>query len=151
MKKFFKKPLNIVSLVLAVLGLVGMIVILCVPHGGTYTYTKKEDGKKYKALVQLKDGNLYSNYAVDGEWASDENEKVGKYRITDGNLSYSVTGTAYVDYAKINAFKITINGADESYTCTASVVFFIVACVMLAVGASGMIYGAVAKPKKKKK
>lgn len=152
MKKFFKKPLNIVSLVLAVLGLVGMIVILCVPHGGTYTYTKKEDGKKYKAIVQLKDGNLYSNYAIDGEWASDENEKVGKYRITDGNLSYSVTGTAYVDYAKINAFKITITGSDEmTYTCTASVTFFIIACVMLAVGASGMIYGAVAKPKKKKK
>ncbi len=151
MKKFFKKPLNVVSLILAVLGLVGMIVILCVPHGGKYTYTKKEDGKTYKAIYVLKDGNLYSNTAVDGEWTTKEDKKVGKYRITKGNLSYSITGTAYIDFAKINSFKMTLSNSDESLTCTASVTFFVVACVMLALGAVGMVYGAVAKPKKKRK
>ena len=151
MKKFFKKPLNVVSLILAVLGLVGMIVILCVPHGGKYTYTKKEDGKTYTSVVKFEKGELYTNSAIDGEWATKEDAKMGKYRITKGNLSYSLTGTAYTDVGKINAFKITVKGSDEVYKCTASITFFVIACVMLALGAAGMVYGAVAKPKKKRK
>ena len=37
MKKFFSKPFNLVSCLLAVLGLIGIIVMLVVPHGGKYT------------------------------------------------------------------------------------------------------------------
>lgn len=140
MKKFFKKPLNIVSLVLAVLGLVGMIVILCVPHGGKYSYKGEIGGVEYKQTVTFKGDKLYF---------SDDDEGLGtSYEIKDGKL---VVGG--IEYSKINAFKfdIKIGTQTATYKCTMSYVFFIVACVMLAVGASGMIYGAVAKPKKKKK
>ncbi len=150
MKKFFKKPLNVVSLILAVLGLVGMIVILCVPHGGTYKYTKKEDGKTYTSVVKFKKDGLYTNTAIDGEWAADEDVKIGDYTISKGKLSYKV-GAVSTEVGKINAFKITAKGTDEVYKCTASITFFVIACVMLALGAAGMVYGAVAKPKKKRK
>ena len=152
MKKFFKKPLNVVSLILAVLGLIGMVVILCVPHGGTYKYTKKEDDKTYTQTITFKKDGLYSNTAIDGEWATDEDVKIGDYSISKGKLSYKV-GAVSTEVGKVNAFRISskIAGEEYVYKCAASITFFVIACVMLALGAAGMVYGAVAKPKRKRK
>lgn len=143
MKKFFKKPFNIVSLVLAVLGLVGMIVILCVPHGGTYKKTEEVDGSKVTGYYMLKGDEVYVNLKTEGKF---EYEGDGQ-KILSG-VEYK-GGKAYVlgvEAFEVNAFRIVV--ADETLTCTASVVFFIIAGVMFLVGAAGTVYALAFKKKK---
>ena len=142
MKKFFKKPFNIVSLALAVLGLVGMIVILCVPHGGTYKKTEEVDGSKITGYYMLKGDEVYMNIKTEGKF---EYEGDG-YKVLS-NVEYK-GGKAYVagvEVFEVNAFRIVV--ADESMTCAASVAFFIIAGVMFLAGAAGTVVGVLKKKK----
>ena len=145
MKNFFKKPFNIVSLALAVLGLVGMIVILCVPHGGTYKTTEEVNGTKVTYYYQFKGNDLYMNIKTDGKLSYEgDGQKVASDVEFKGGKAY-LKG---VELFKINAFRIAPESGEDTMTCTASVVFFVVAGVMFLVGVAGTVYG-VAKKKKK--
>lgn len=149
MKKFFSKKLNLVSVVLAVLGLVGILVMLIVPHGTKYTRTTTELEKEVTSVYEFKDGKIYSSLKVDGEYTY-EDEVIGEYVIDGGKLSYKVPATGLsVELGKINAFRYQPNDADDvKYTCTLTVVFFVIACVMTVVGVVGVLYGAVINNKK---
>ena len=150
MKNFFKKPLNIVSFLLAVLGLVGIVVMLVVPHGRTYTTTAEVAGEEVEARLVLKDGKIYTGTKIDGEW---KEASMGEYEVSKGKLSYKVPATGLsVELGKINTFRFVPTDAEEDikYTCKMTVVFFTIACVMLVVGAAGMVYGSVSSKKKKK-
>ena len=145
MKKFFKKPFNIVSLALAVLGLVGMIVILCVPHGGTYKSTDEVNGTKVTYYYEFKGNDMYMNIKTDGKFEYEgEGKKIAENVEFKGGKAY----LAGVELFKINAFRIAPELADETMTCTASVVFFIIAGAMFLVGAAGTVYALAFKKKK---
>lgn len=140
MKKFFKKPLNIVSVALAVLGLVGILVMLIVPHGGKYTYKTEVGGTEVKHTVTFKSDKFYSG----------DDDGIGvKYEIKDGKLYLNGSSVAS---AKINAFKITVGEGDGAmvYKCVMTDVFFAIACAMTVAGAAGIVYGALTLKKKKK-
>ena len=141
MKNFFKKPFNIVSLALAVLGLVGMIVILCVPHGGTYKKTEEVDGKKVTAYVMLKGDEVYMNSKIDGELQFKEDQKIASDVEYKGGKAYY----ANIEVFEANAFRITLDG--ETMTCAASIAFFIIAGVMFLAGAAGTVFAVVRKKK----
>ncbi len=143
MKNFFKKPLNIVSVVLAVLGIVGMIVILCVPHGKTYTMKDEVAGKEVTYKYVFKGDEVYMSVKTDGEWESDETPIMTNVEYKGGKAYI-----ANVEAFKINAFRITAEGMDEPMTCAASIAFFIIAGVMTLVGVAGVAYGALSKKKK---
>lgn len=152
MKKFFKKPLNVLSLVLAVLGLIGIVVMLVVPHGATYTRTvKDDDGKKATYTYTIKNDKIYQTTVIDGTTVLD-NQELGTVVVNKGKLSYKV-GAISTEVGNINAFKLEVKGltGTTTYTCTLTVVFFVIACAMTLVGVVGLILGAVAKPKKKRK
>ncbi len=142
MKKFFKKPLNVVSLLLAVLGIIGIIVMLVAPHGRTYTRKAKEGDTTVVSYIVLKDGEVYRSTKVgDGERTKDIS--AGEYTISDGEIkSISV-------YGDINAFKLTTAVGDVEYKCNMTITFFVIACAMTVVGLAGTVYGAVAGNKKK--
>ena len=150
MKNFFKKPLNLVSFLLAVLGLVGIIVMLVVPHGKTYTETVKVGDKEVYARMEFKDGKIYSSTKADDEWT--EPVSMGEYSISKGKLSYKVPATGLsVEIGKVNAFRfVPLDSEDVKYTCKMTVVFFVVACAMTVVGAAGLVYGTLSSKKKKK-
>lgn len=154
MKKFFKKPLNVLSLVLAVLGLIGIVVMLVVPHGAAYTRTVTDDnGKKSTYTYTIKSNKLYATSVVDGKTVID-NQELGTIEVSKGSLYYKVSALGVetkTEVGKINAFEIKANLTDETYKCTLTMVFFVIACVMTALGVVGLVYGAVAKPKKKRK
>lgn len=152
MKKFFKKPLNLVSFVLMVVGVVVMVALLVIPHGKTYTYSKKDDdGKKSVMSITLKGDKLYSSWEYDGEMKY-EDQEVGEYVVNKGMLSYKIGALSY-EVGKINAFKITAKDGDtqNAYTCKLNVTIMVVACAMTVVGLAGSVYGALTLKKKKKK
>lgn len=151
MKKFFKKPLNLASFVLMVVGVVVMVALLVIPHGQTYTYSKKDDdGKKAVMTITLKGDKLYSSYEYDGK-ALYEDEEVGEYVVNKGMLSYKIGAFSY-EVGKINAFKITAKDGDteDAYTCKLNVAIMVVACAMAVVGLAGTVYGSLTLKKKKK-
>ena len=151
MKNFFKKPFNIVSLLMAVLGLVGIIVMLVVPHGGKYTRKYEVTDKKAVSVVKLSDGKIYTREKIDGKWLTEDYVLVGEYDIDSKKISYKV-GAASVEFGKINPFKYVSHIGDNEYTCKATVVFFAIACVMLIAGSLGLVYaGATSKAKPKAK
>lgn len=154
MKKFFKKPLNVLSLVLAVLGLIGIVVMLVVPHGAVYTRTvKDDDGKKSTFTYTIKNNKIYQTSVVDGTTILD-NQELGSVEVKDGKLYYKVSALGVetkTEVGKINSFKLTSKVSDETYTCKLTVVFFAVACAMTLLGVVGLVCGAVKKPKKKRK
>ena len=152
MKKFFNKKSNVLSVILAVLGLVGILVLLVVPHGGKYTRTYTETEKKFTAIIELKDGKIYSSTKLDGEYVT-EDVLLGEYLIQGGKISYKVPLTGLsVEFGEINAFRYKPNGTDDiQYTCTMTWVFFVVACAMMAVGVAGVACGLKAGNKKKTK
>ena len=152
MKKFFSKKLNLLSVVLAVLGLVGILVMLIVPHGGKYTRTYTELEKEWTTTYELKDGKIYSSKKVDGEYIT-QDALLGEYVIDGGKLSYKVplTGVS-VELGDINAFRYQPKGAEDvKYTCTLTVIFFVVACVMTVLGLAGVVCGALKTNKKSTK
>lgn len=151
MKKFFKKPLNLVSFVLMVVGVVVMVALLVIPHGQTYTYTHTaDDGKKSVRSITLKGDKLYSSYEYDGETMYEDKE-IGEYIVNKGTLSYKILGVS-TEIGKINAFKITSKDSDnkEACTCKLNVTIMVVACAMAVVGLAGTIYGSLTLKKKKK-
>ena len=149
MKNFFKKPFNLVSFLMAVLGLVGVIVMLVVPHGGKYTRKYEVADKKGVSVVKLSDGKIYTREKIDGKWLTEDYVLVGKYDIDSKNISYKVGDAVSIPYGKINSFKY-VSGELE-YTCNATVVFFAIACFMLVAGSLGLVYaGATSKVKKSK-
>lgn len=137
MKKFFKKPLNIVSVALAVLGIVGILVMLIVPHGVKYTYKGQIGGAEYKQTIKFKGDKMYV--------LGDDSEGMN-YEIKDGKLI--VMG---VEYNKINAFKFDVKMGSQTmtYKCTMTYVFFVVACAMAVAGIAGTVYGTLRLKKKK--
>lgn len=146
MKKFFKKPFNIVSLVLAVLGLIGMIVILCIPHGGTYKMTDEVDGTKVTYYYIFKGDDLYMNIKTEGKFEYEgDGQKVFDKVEFKGGKAYVLNREMF----KINAFRLEIEDVEKTFTCTASIVFFIVAGVMFIAGAAGLTKALVFKKKKK--
>ena len=148
MKKFFKKPLNLVSFVLAVLGLIGIAVMLIVPHGKTYTATMTVGDNEVHARMVLKDGKIYASTKADDKWTDEV--AMGEYSISKGKISYKL-GAISTELGEINAFRfIPGDSEDVKYTCKMTVVFFVVACAMLVVGATGMAYGTLSSKKKKK-
>ena len=150
MKKFFSKPFNLVSCLLAVLGLVGIIVMLVVPHGGKYTRSYEVGDKKAVSVVKLSDGKIYTREKVDGKWVTDDYVLVGEYDIGSKKISYKV-GAVSVEFGKINSFKYISNVGDNEYVCKLTVAFFAIACIMLISGSLGLVYaGATSKAKKSK-
>ena len=149
MKKFFNKKQNIFFTILAVLGLVGILVLLVVPHGGKYTRTYTETEKKYTASYELKDGKIYSSTMVDGEYIT-EDVLLGEYTISDGKISYKVPLTGLsVELGEINAFRYEPKlSEDVKYTCSLTVLFFVVACVMTVAGLGGVVYSLAGSNKK---
>lgn len=144
MKKFFKKPLNIVSVALAVLGLVGILVMLIVPHGGKYVYKETKGDIEYSVTYKFKGDKVKVTMAA----GKLEESAELSYKIKDGKISI----TDFGEGAKINAFKIT-SGSGEDKTvakCTMTYVFFVIACAMTVAGAAGIVYGALTLKKKKK-
>ena len=149
MKKFFKKPLNVFSFALVVLGLIGVIVMLVVPHGAKYSRTYKDEDGKVVSVYELKGGKIYNSVKLGDEWVT-EDVLLGEYEVKGGKLSYKV-GDIGVELGKINAFRFIPKGESENYTCKMTVVFFVIACVMVVAGSSGMIYGIVTNKKPKSK
>ena len=149
MKKFLNKKTNILSLVLAVLGLVGILVMLIVPHGAKYTRTYTELEKEFTETYELKDGKIYSSLESDGKYIT-EDVLLGEYVIDGGKISYKVPLTGLsVELGEINAFRYQPKLSDEvKYTCSLTVVFFVVACVMTVAGACGVVYGLMSSNKK---
>ena len=148
MKNFIKKPLNLVSLLLAVLGLVGIIVMLVVPHGKTYTATVTVGDNEVHARMELKDGKVYASTKADDEWS--EEVAMGEYSISKGKISYKL-GAISTELGEINAFRFIPGDSDDvKYTCKMTVVFFVIACAMAVVGAAGIVYGTLSSKKKKK-
>lgn len=149
MKKFFSKKLNIASVILAFLGLVGILVMLIIPHGGKYERTYTELEKEITQTYELKDGKIYSSTMIDGEYTV-EDLLLGEYTINGGKISYKVplTGVS-VELGEINAFRY--KKGDAKYTCNLTVIFFAIACVMTVVGGAGIVYGAVSTNKASKK
>jgi len=147
MKNFVKKPLNLVSLILAVLGVVGILVMLIVPHGKTYTATVKVGNTETYARMELKDGEIYTSTKVDDEWT--KGVSMGDFDVEKGNLVHKTSVTS-TKLGKINAFRFVPAGTDDvKYTCKLTIVFFVIACVMTVVGGAGIVYGAVSSKKKK--
>ena len=149
MKKFFDKKQNILFTILAVIGLIGIVALLVIPHGGKYTRTYKDGEKKYTASYELKDGKIYSSTMLDGEYLT-EDVLLGEYVIDGGKISYKVplTGLA-VELGEINAFRYKANlDEDAKYTCSLNVVIFVVACVMTIAGVGGMVFGMLGSNKK---
>ena len=150
MKNFFKKPLNLVSFLMAVLGLVGVIVMLVVPHGGKYTRKYEVADKKAVSVVKLSDGKIYTREKIDGKWLTEDYVLLGEYDIDSKKISYKV-GAASVEFGKINSFKYVSHIGENEYTCKMTVAFFAIACVMLIAGSLGLVYaGATSKAKKSK-
>ena len=152
MKRFFNSKKNVFFTILAVLGLVGILVLLVVPHGGKYTRTYTETEKKFSASYELKDGKVYSSSMVDGEYLT-EDVLLGEYVISGGKISYKVPLTGLsVELGKINAFRFQPNLNEEgTYTCALSIAFFAVACVMTILGVAGIACGIKQKKKKRQK
>lgn len=154
MKKFFSKPFNIVSTLLTVLGLIGIIVMLVVPHGGKYTRKHEVGDKKAVSVITLKDGKIYTHEKVDGKWLTEDEVLLGEYKIDGRKISYKAGALSY-EFGKINSFKYISDAGENAYTCKMTVTFFAIACVMLVSGALGLVYGVAssktkAKSKKKK-
>ena len=150
MKKFFNKPFNLVSLLMTILGLVGIVVMLVVPHGGKYTRKYEVGDKKAVSVVKLSDGKIYTREKVDGEWVTDDYVLLGEYDIDSKKISYKL-GAVSVEFGKINSFKYVSHVGENEYTCTMTVVFFAIACIMLVAGSLGLVYaGATSKAKKSK-
>ena len=151
MKKFFNKRSNVLSVILAVLGLVGILVLLVVPHGGRYTRTYTETEKEFTSILELKDGKIYSSTKLDGEYVT-EDVLLGEYLIQGGKISYKVPLTGLsVEFGEINAFSFKQKGADAKFTCTMTWVFFVVACAMTVIGLAGVACGLKGENKKKTK
>lgn len=148
MKKFFSKKLNIFSVILAVLGLVGILVMLIVPNGGKYERKYTESNKDITQIYELKEGKIYSSTIIDGRYTV-EDLLLGEYTINGGKISYKVplTGVS-VEFGEINAFRY--QKGDEAYTCKLTVIFFAIACVMTLAGGAGIVYGMVSSKKKSK-
>lgn len=152
MKKFFKKPLNLVSFVLMLVGVVAIVTLLIIPHGQTYTYTHTDDnGKKSVATVTLEGDKMKTKLEYDGNELSSPVDAT--YKVEKGKL-YTVA-TAFGSEVKtpvgeINAFKYTPTGSDEAFTCKLNVTIMVVACAMAVVGLAGTIYGSLTLKKKKK-
>ena len=142
MKKFFKKPFNIVSFALAVLGLIGMIVILCVPHGGTYKAVEEMDDTRVVSYIKFEGNEVYARTKVGDKFDGDY-EKVGEVEIKGGK-AYLLG----VELFEVNAFRIKSDVIDETMTCAASVAFFIIAGVMFLAGTAGTVYALAFKKKK---
>lgn len=150
MKKFFKKPLNIASVALMVVGIVVMVALLIIPHGGTYTHKSEGEvlGVKYEytQVLKLKGDKVYSSVKSESESLSEKEMELGTYKIDSGELVMNGVKTGM----SINAFKITSKNSDESFTCKLNVTIMIVACAMAVVGLAGTVYGALTLKKKKK-
>ena len=142
MKKFFNKRLNLLSVILAVLGVVGVLVLFIVPHGAKYTRTYTETEKEFTAIYELKDGKIYSSTKFDGEYLT-EDVLLGEYEIKGGKISYKVPLTGLsIEFGEINAFRYQPKATEDvKYTCTLTVVFFVIACAMIVVGLAGTVYG----------
>lgn len=151
MKKFFKKPLNLVSFVLMLVGVVAIVALLIIPHGQTYTYTHTDDnGKKSVATVTLEGDKMKTKLEYDGNELSSPVDAT--YKVEKGKL-YTLTKVGSLEtkleIGKINAFKITATD-DNVYTCKLNVTIMVVACAMAVVGLAGIIYGSLTLKKKKK-
>ena len=149
MTKFFNKPFNIVSTLLTVLGLIGIIVMLVVPHGGKYTRKYEVGDKKAVSVVTLKDGKIYSHEKVDGKWVTEDEVLLGEYEIDGRKISYKA-GVVSIEFGKINSFKYISHVGENAYTCKMTVTFFAIACVMLVSGALGLVYGVASSKTKTK-
>ena len=149
MKKFFRKPFNIVSILLTVLGLIGIIVMIVVPHGGRYTRKYEIGDKKAVSVVTLKGGKIYSHEKIDGKWATEEAVLLGEYEIDGRKISYKV-GAVSVEFGKINSFKYISNVGENAYTCKMTIAFFAIACVMFVSGTLGLVYGVASSKTKSK-
>lgn len=145
MKNFFKKPLNIVSVALAVLGIVGILVMLIVPHGGKYVYKTTENDVEMQMTLKFKGDKISTSYKIGSK--KTESDDVVTYEIKDGKLYVADMNTGY----KINAFKIVMGEGEDAwvYKCTMTYVFFVVACAMAVAGIAGTVYGALTLKKKK--
>ena len=72
---------------MAILGLVGIVVMHAVPHGGKYTRKYEVADKKGVSVVKLSDGKIYTREKIDGKWLTEDYVLVGEYDIDSKNIS----------------------------------------------------------------
>ena len=148
MKNNAKKTLKFVSLALAVLGIIGIIMMLVIPHGGTYSAKVKEGEKEITTIYKLKDGKIYNSLKTDDKYTYEDVE-LGEYVINDGKISYKA-GLVSIELGEINSFKIVTKIGEKELTCKMTQIFFVIACVMTVLGVAGTVYSVVSSKKKKK-
>ena len=112
-KKFLRKPLFVLSIVLSFIFLVATIVMVCIPHGKTYYCSYEIDdieyeyeitlGKTFKVRHEFFDGGVA--YDV-GDFSKEEYE----YDVYNGKLSLLDSSTsAKQELGKISSTKIILN------------------------------------------
>lgn len=151
MKKFFKKPLNIISLALTVIGIAVMIIMLAIPYGGKYKRTWKSGGSDYVKTIEFI--KLVGNDMVEDELLRNGERLFGRsyfYQVEDGVLTYIGEHSG----AKVNSFKIVYGTGEDQvvFKNNKNIAIFIAGCAVAVVGLAGIVYGAltVNKPKKEK-
>lgn len=127
------------SVALTVLGIVGILVMLIVPHGGKYVCKTTQNDEKVSITFKLKGDKLYQSMKMGSE--TKESPEPSTYEIKDGKIYVDGDDTGY----KINAFKLVVGEGEDAmvFKCTMTYVFFVVACVMAVAGIAGTVYGAL--------
>ena len=122
-KKFLRKPLFVLSIVLSLIFLFATIVMVCIPHGRTYYCSYEIDdieyeyeitlGKTFKVRHEFFDGGVA--YDV-GDFSKEEYE----YDVYNGKLSLLDSSTsAKQELGKITSTKIILNyGVDNESETT---------------------------------
>lgn len=144
MKKSARKPLKIVSLLLLILGIVGVILTLAVP-GKTYSGTQTVLGQKVETRIVLDGTHYYRSVKTNGEWV--DGMKIS-YKIKGGK--FYVAG-AEDSTTKINGLKMVDSTTGYDLTCKLAMTFFVVSCVFAVVGLTGTVVLALTDTKKKKR
>lgn len=119
-KKFLRKPLFVLSIVLSLIFLFATIVMVCIPHGRTYYCSYEIDdieyeyeitlGKTFKVRHEFFDGGVA--YDV-GDFSKEEYE----YDVYNGKLSLLDSSTsAKQELGKITSTKIILNYGVEGDT-----------------------------------
>lgn len=159
MKKFFKKKSNIVSLVFLVIGVVMMLTLLIIPHGGKYVNKGETPLKNdYTLTYTFKGDKVEISYDVGNSRYTSE----ASYEIKDGklligsdsliNVSEYLTRIGFGDGVKINAFKM-VSGTGENAAvakCTLNYVLLYAGAGLAVIGLVGTLAGILKLNKKKK-
>lgn len=135
-----KKPFLITSVVLTVVALVALIVVCCVPHGGTYTYSDTVAGVKYEMTSTFKGDKIAVNMKVDGKEYDMGEQSEMAYKIKDGKLYMVYEGVMSPEpFGKINSFEFVCDSmfgeGTMTFKCNANIAIMIASAIVAGLGA----------------